>query len=201
MNSIFAPPNSFSNPRPLKFLFQPRLQTQCIDVGSTSLFHNGETVSYSVTDWIPANVLTTTVWQSKQYLQTHTLPLTKQADVFALATTKEHLLVASGSSSIEVYSTKRQVIHSDSEIDEHPYPLVQTLEKVHPLGVHHITATSIDGGSEVVGVAASAGFGGEVKVWECINEEGGAGGTIWRERGEIAGTALPNWLRPQAQIP
>ena len=51
---------------------------------------------------------------------------------------------------------------------------MQTLEKVHPLGCHHICA-SLDGK-----VAASAGFGGEVNVWEYAPEEG-----VWQARGEI----------------
>ncbi len=65
------------------------------------------------------------------------------------------------------------MIHADSADDENPYPLVQTLEKVHPLGAHHIAA-SADGR-----IAASAGFGGEVKVWEC--EEDGQ----WGLKGEV----------------
>ena len=88
--------------------------------------------------------------------------------------TPSQLLSASGSSSIRIHSTKGQTIHPDSAEDENPYPLVQTLEKVHPLGCHHI-ATSSEGK-----VAASAGFAGEVKVWE-YNEEDG----LWRLKGEI----------------
>lgn len=53
--------------------------------------------------------------------------------------------------------------------------MVQTLEKVHPLGCHHI-CTSADGK-----VAAGAGFGGEVKVWK-VGEDGG-----WMKRGELVG--------------
>ncbi|KAK3114988.1 Ski complex subunit Rec14 [Teratosphaeriaceae sp. CCFEE 6253] len=94
-------------------------------------------------------------------------------DIFSLAVTPTHLLSASGSSSLRVHSTKGQVIHADTPDDEHPYPLVQTLEKVHPLGCHHI-CTSLDGK-----VAASAGFSGEVKVWQC-DDEG-----VWSQKGEI----------------
>lgn len=65
------------------------------------------------------------------------------------------------------------MIHADTPEDEHPYPLVQTLEKVHKLGCHHITA-SLDGKT-----ASSAGFAGELKVWTC-----GEDGT-WDLKGEI----------------
>ncbi|EME44523.1 hypothetical protein DOTSEDRAFT_152447 [Dothistroma septosporum NZE10] len=110
---------------------------------------------------------------SKQYLQTLTVPDAHPTDIFSLATTPSHLLTASGSSSIKVYSTRGQTIHTESAEDENPYPLVQTLEKVQKLGCHHI-CTSLDGK-----VAASVGFRGEVKVWEC-SEDG-----AWQEKGEI----------------
>ncbi|KAK4541264.1 hypothetical protein LTR36_008180 [Oleoguttula mirabilis] len=110
---------------------------------------------------------------SKQYLQTHTLPDAHPTDIFTLAVTPSQLLSASGSSSIRIYSTKGQVIHADTAEDEHPYPLVQTLEKVHPLGCHHI-CTSLDGKT-----AASAGFSGELKVWSYGEDD------QWGERGEI----------------
>ncbi|KAF2771308.1 WD40 repeat-like protein [Teratosphaeria nubilosa] len=111
---------------------------------------------------------------SKQYLQTHTLANAHPTDIFSLAVTPSQLLSASGSSSIQVHSTKGQIIHADTAEDEHPYPLVQTLEKVHPLGCHHI-CTSLDGK-----VAASAGFAGELKVWTNRDEEG-----RWSEKGTI----------------
>lgn len=98
--------------------------------------------------------------------------------MFSLATTPSHLLVASGHSSIKVYSTRGQTIHPDSAEDEHPYPLVQTLEKAHPLGAHHICA-SIDGR-----VAASGGFGGEVRVWE-LSQDSSSGEETWVKRGDI----------------
>ncbi|KAK4575297.1 Ski complex subunit Rec14 [Recurvomyces mirabilis] len=110
---------------------------------------------------------------SKQYLQTHTLPDAHPTDVFSLAVTSSQLLSASGSSSIRVHSTKGQVIHADSADDEHPYPLVQTLEKAHPLGCHHV-CTSLDGK-----IAASSGFGGELKIWQC-DEEG-----TWSAKSEL----------------
>jgi len=119
-----------------------------------------------------------TVWygQSKQYLQTHTLPDAHPTDVFSLAVTPSQLLSASGSSSIRVHSTKGQIIHADTADDEHPYPLVQTLEKVHPLGCHHI-CSSLDGK-----VAASAGFNGELRVWACGDD------MQWVKVGDIVGT-------------
>lgn len=75
-----------------------------------------------------------------------------------------------------MHSTKGQIIHADTAEDEHPYPLVQTLEKVHKLGCHHICA-SLDGK-----VAASAGFGGEVKIWRFDAE----GSEQWQLHGELA---------------
>ncbi|KAK5131375.1 hypothetical protein LTR08_000978 [Meristemomyces frigidus] len=111
---------------------------------------------------------------SKQYLQTHTLPAAHPTDIFSLAVTPSQLLSASGSSSIKIHSTKGQVIHADTAEDEHPYPLVQTLDKVHPLGCHHI-CTSVDGTT-----AASAGFSGELKVWSYGEES-----SEWTLKGEI----------------
>lgn len=121
--------------------------------------------------------------QSKQYLQTHTLSSAHPTDIFSLAVTPTQLLSASGSSSIKVHSTKGQTIHADSPDDEHPYPLVQTLEKVHKLGCHHI-CTSLDGRT-----AASAGFGGEVKIWSCSDEG------QWAEKGSIVGAPISLHVR------
>lgn len=89
---------------------------------------------------------------SKQYLQTLTIPDAHPTDIFSLAVTPSHLLTASGASSIKIYSTRGQTIHTESAEDENPYPLVQTLEKVHHLGCHHIS-TSLDGK-----IAASVGY-------------------------------------------
>ncbi|SMQ55977.1 unnamed protein product [Zymoseptoria tritici ST99CH_1A5] len=111
---------------------------------------------------------------SKQYLQTITLPNAHPTDIFSLAVTPSHLLTASGASSIKIFSTRGQTIHADSTEDETPYPLVQTLDKAHDLGCHHI-CTSLDGT-----VAASVGFsGGDVKLWQC-SEEG-----EWIEKGSM----------------
>lgn len=76
--------------------------------------------------------------------------------------TPTHLLSASGSSSIKVHD-------SNSEVP------AQTLEKAHALGCHHVCASK-DGK-----VAASAGFGGEVKLW--VSD--GDGEAAWVEKGSI----------------
>jgi superkiller protein 8 len=86
-----------------------------------------------------------------------TLKLTCTAhitDIFSLAVTPTQILSASGSSSIKIHSTAS----SDT-------PLHQTLSGAHKLGCHHI-ATSRNGL-----VAASAGFGGEIKTWK-VSEDG-----------------------------
>lgn len=73
------------------------------------------------------------------------------------------MLSASGSSTLRIHSTT-----------DPTFPLVQSLEKVHKLGCHHIT-TSANGK-----VAASTGFGGETKIWTV---QGGH----WSERRTIKG--------------
>lgn len=122
--------------------------------------------------------------QSKQYLTTHTvdngapfaslssptidvrIPMqltfcaantgtsAHTTDIFSLAATTTALLSGSGSSTINVHRT----------IDQSgTFPITQSLT-AHKLGTHHI-ATSPRGGDGKV--AASVGFGGDVKVWEC----------------------------------
>ncbi|KAK0653354.1 Meiotic recombination protein rec14 [Lasiodiplodia hormozganensis] len=100
---------------------------------------------------------------SKQYLTLHTVNNAHPTDIFAVAPTKTTLLSASGSSSIHVYSTT-----------EPDFPLTQTLHDAHKLGCHHI-ATSANGQK-----AASAGFGGDVKLW-ALAEDGS-----WKAEGSIA---------------
>ncbi|KAI4721667.1 WD40 repeat-like protein [Aureobasidium sp. EXF-10727] len=115
-----------------------------------------------------------TPWQSKQYLQTHSIPDASPADIYSVATTPTQLITASGSSSLHVYST------APTNDENNPYPLVQTLQDAHKLGAHHI-AVSANGKT-----AASAGFGGEVKVWS-INDDS----SQWTLKGSIVGaTAL-----------
>ncbi|RKF71165.1 Meiotic recombination protein rec14 [Golovinomyces cichoracearum] len=74
-------------------------------------------------------------------------------DIFSLAVTSKHILSASGSSAIKIYST-----------DLAESSLVQTLSGAHKLGCHHIAA-SCNGNR-----AVSVGFGGEVKVWKLIKK-------------------------------
>ncbi|KAI5248517.1 WD40 repeat-like protein [Aureobasidium subglaciale] len=96
------------------------------------------------------------------------IPDASPADIYSVAATSKHLITASGSSSLHVYST-------DPTNDENnPYPLIQTLQDAHKLGAHHI-AVSANGNT-----AASAGFGGEVKVW-ALDEES----SQWTPKGSI----------------
>jgi superkiller protein 8 len=106
--------------------------------------------------------------QSKQYLTLHTVDSAhpKASDIFAVAPTSTQLLSASGSSSINVYDTTQ----SD-------FPIVQTLEKAHALGIHHLVTAREDKSRR----AASAGFEGKVKIWS-QGEDG-----MWTEDGEIVG--------------
>jgi len=106
--------------------------------------------------------------QSKQYLTLHTVESAhpKASDVFAVAPTSTQLLSASGSSSINVYDTTQP-----------DFPIIQTLEKAHPLGIHHLV-TAREGKARR---AASAGFEGKVKIWN-QDEDG-----VWSEYGEIVG--------------
>ncbi|PMD44076.1 WD40 repeat-like protein [Hyaloscypha variabilis F] len=99
---------------------------------------------------------------SKQYLTTHTIDDAHVTDIFSLAVTRTQILSASGASSIKVHSTTSPDI-----------PLAQTLSGAHKLGCHHIV-TSRNGR-----IVASAGFGGEVKIWS-ISESG-----EWVEEGKI----------------
>lgn len=100
---------------------------------------------------------------SKQYLTTHTIDDAHLTDIFSLAVTPKQLLSASGASSIKIYSTTSPT-----------FELTQTLSGAHKLGCHHI-ATSRNGL-----VAASAGFGGEVKIWNISSESG-----EWSEAGKV----------------
>ncbi|KAF2271330.1 WD40 repeat-like protein [Westerdykella ornata] len=100
---------------------------------------------------------------SKQYLTLHTLTSAHPSDIFALAPKKTRLLSASGASSINIYDTTQ----SD-------FPLVQTLENAHPLGIHHLVT------AREAQRAASAGFEGKVKIWSAEGENG-----EWSLDGEI----------------
>ena len=78
------------------------------------------------------------------------------SDIFSLAATPVSVLSASGSSTLRVHSTT-----------EPTFPEIQAIEGAHKLGIHHV-CTSRGGAGKV---AASVGFGGDVKVWTC--EESG----------------------------
>lgn len=115
---------------------------------------------------------------SKQFLQTHTLSGIHKSDIFSIAASQTQLLSASGGNSIHIHNIKSgTTIHTDDPIAENPFPLVQTLEKVHVLGCHHI-CISREGFH-----AASVGFGGEVKLWVLGEDE------RWTEQGVIKGMA------------
>lgn len=63
--------------------------------------------------------------------------------------------------------------------------MTQTLEGAHKLGVHHVCVSG-DGNT-----AASAGFGGEVKVWGLVEEQ-------WQEKGKIVGANIPCRMHDQS---
>ncbi|KAI0161444.1 WD40 repeat-like protein [Xylariaceae sp. FL1272] len=99
---------------------------------------------------------------SKQYLTTHTVDNAHITDIFALAATPTSLISASGSSTIHVHNTLQP-----------SFPLSQSLSAAHKLGCHHL-AVSRNGR-----IAASVGFGGDVKIWQ-VSESG-----EWELLGEI----------------
>ncbi|KAF2794339.1 WD40 repeat-like protein [Melanomma pulvis-pyrius CBS 109.77] len=105
---------------------------------------------------------------SKQYLTLHTIDNAHPSDVYSLAPTKDQILSASGSSSIRIYTS-----------DQPDFPLVQTLDSAHALGIHHLVT------AKESNRAASAGFEGKVKLWSS-DEEG-----IWTEDGEIVDKYKP----------
>ncbi|ODA82089.2 hypothetical protein RJ55_00594 [Drechmeria coniospora] len=102
---------------------------------------------------------------SKQYLTTHTVDNAHITDIFSLTTTTKAVLSASGSSTLHVHDTS-----------DPAYPLKQSISDAHKLGCHHITS------SRNGKVAASAGFGGEVKLWGLDQETG-----EWQSRGQLTG--------------
>lgn len=107
---------------------------------------------------------------SKQYLTLHTVENAhpRASDIFAVAPTSTQLLSASGSSSINVYDTTQA-----------DFPISQTLEKAHALGVHHLVT------AREARRAASAGFEGKVKIWS--QDDSGA----WIGDGEIVDQNKP----------
>ncbi|KAI9780851.1 MAG: superkiller [Geoglossum umbratile] len=102
---------------------------------------------------------------SKQYVTTYTLENAQPTDIFSLAVTPTQVLSASGASSIRIHDTTQPEA-----------PLVQTIEGAHKIGCHHLV-TSRNGRK-----AASAGFGGEAKIWSFGDADGNTG---WREEGRV----------------
>ncbi|KAH6851087.1 WD40-repeat-containing domain protein [Chaetomium sp. MPI-CAGE-AT-0009] len=112
---------------------------------------------------------------SKQYLTAHTVDEAHPAEIFSLAPTPTALLSASGSSALRVHSTT-----------DATFPLQQTIPDAHKLGCHHVCTARGGPGT----VAASVGFGGEIKVWACggkASAEGGgdAGANEWQLQWEL----------------
>ncbi|KAH7272236.1 Ski complex subunit Rec14 [Fusarium solani] len=102
---------------------------------------------------------------SKQYLTTHTVDNAHLTDIYSIAATPKAVISASGSSTLHIHDT------TDPSI-----PLKQSIPDAHKLGCHHI-CTSRSGN-----VAASAGFGGELKIWQ-LNKDTGE----WSLDGEVTG--------------
>ncbi|KAH8175562.1 WD domain, g-beta repeat domain-containing protein [Sarocladium implicatum] len=100
--------------------------------------------------------------QSKQYLTTHTVDDAHITDIFAVATTQKSVISGSGSSTLHVH-----------DATDPAFPLKQSIPEAHKLGCHH-ACTSKDGR-----VAATAGFGGEIKVW-AVNPDTGE----WQPKGD-----------------
>ena len=112
---------------------------------------------------------------SKQYLTLHTLDDAHPTDIYSLAATPYQLLSVSGSSTILVHNTTTP-----------EFLVAQEIRGAHKLGIHHITV------SRDSRWAASAGFGGECKIWrnttnlkpgEAPNEE--LGNAQWELAGKI----------------
>lgn len=111
-------------------------------------------------------------------------PSAHPTDIFSIAPTPTTLITASGSSTIRIFSTVPSRDSSDGTggqaLDEginagsglDPFPLVKSLERVHKIGCHHVTASQ--DGKRLV----SVGFGGEVKIWDCESGDG----VNWLER-------------------
>jgi superkiller protein 8 len=111
-------------------------------------------------------------------LTTHTIEDAHPSDIFAVAATPKFIFSGSGASALKVHSTTNP-----------EFPLVQTFEQAHKLGTHHLAAAA--NGL----VVASAGFGGEVRIWryDDQNEEWTAGGTVKESKqttGELWAVAL-----------
>ena len=88
------------------------------------------------------------------------------AEIFSLAPTPTSILSASGSSALRVHSTA-----------DPTFPLQQTIPAAHKLGCHHVCTASGGLGT----VAASVGFGGEIKIWRLTSSspDNNNGGNEW----------------------
>ncbi|KAF4978830.1 hypothetical protein FZEAL_4853 [Fusarium zealandicum] len=102
---------------------------------------------------------------SKQYLTTHTVDDAHITDIFSIAATPRALISGSGSSTLHIHDTT-----------DPAFPLKQSISDAHKLGCHHVCS------SRSGNVAASAGFGGEVKIWHLDKDTG-----EWSLGSEIAG--------------
>ncbi|KAK4141183.1 uncharacterized protein C8A04DRAFT_39315 [Dichotomopilus funicola] len=99
---------------------------------------------------------------------------THPAEIFSLAPTPTAVLSASGSSSLVVHDTTQAT-----------FPLQQTIPNAHKLGCHHICTARGGLGN----IAASVGFGGEIKVWSIPkSEDGGSSNKEWSLQWELAPT-------------
>jgi superkiller protein 8 len=87
------------------------------------------------------------------------------------------LISASGSSALRVHSTT-----------DATFPLQQTIANAHKLGCHHVCTARGGLGN----VAASVGFGGEVKVWKLHKPESSSGEKPeWRLHWELSPSSSP----------
>jgi len=86
---------------------------------------------------------------SKQYLTAQVIEDAHLADIFALAVTPTYIITASGDSSIKLWNT----ISPDHKL-VHQFPVA------HRLGAHHVVV------SQEGQIAASAGFAGEIIIWD-----------------------------------
>ncbi|KAK2861484.1 hypothetical protein FQN49_004147 [Arthroderma sp. PD_2] len=86
---------------------------------------------------------------SKQILGLHTIENAHISEIFSLAVTPTQILSASGASSLKVHSS-----------NEEGFGIAQSLSGAHKIGCHHLATASGNGC-----LAASVGFGGEVKLW------------------------------------
>jgi superkiller protein 8 len=112
-------------------------------------------------------------------LTTHTLDNVHPADIFAVAPTTTQLLSASGSSSILVHSLPGSSPSATSSPEDNIPIHLQTIEKAHALGIHHL-AVAAEGT-----LAVSAGFGGEVKIWQQEPDS-----KLWVQAGRIRESVL-----------